>query len=99
MERIYSLHLNDIIRFQSEGSYTQVYLKEGKRIMVSRLLKEFDDILSKDGFIRVHQSHLINEDFIFCFEKSENSITMKDNSVVPVSVRKKEQLLSLLNSI
>jgi two-component system, LytTR family, response regulator len=99
MERIYSLHLNDIIRFQSEGSYTEVYLKEGKRIMVSRLLKEFDDILSKDGFIRVHQSHLINEDFIFCFEKSENSITMKDNSVVPVSVRKKEQLLSLLNSI
>jgi len=98
-ERIYSLHLHEIIRLHSEGSYTEVYLKDGKKIVVSRLLKEFDELLSKDGFIRVHQSHLINEDFIFCFEKSENSITMKDNSVVPVSVRKKEQLLSLLNSI
>lgn len=74
-------------------------MKDGKKIVVSRLIKEFDELLCKDGFIRVHQSHLINEDFIFCFEKTENSITMKDNSVVPVSLRKKERLLSILNSI
>lgn len=99
MERIYSLHLNEIIRFQAEGSYTEVYLDKGKKIVVSRLLKEFDDLLSGSGFLRVHQSHLVNSDFIFCFEKAQNLVTMKDESTVPVSVRKKEMLLSLLNSI
>lgn len=72
LERIYSVHLNEIIRFQSEGSYTEVYLEKGKKIVVSKLLKEFDDLLSSNGFLRVHQSHLINADFIFCFEKSQN---------------------------
>ncbi|PBQ31062.1 DNA-binding response regulator [Sphingobacteriaceae bacterium] len=99
MERIYSVHLNEIIRFQSEGSYTEVYLEKGKKIVVSKLLKEFDELLSSNGFIRVHQSHLINSEFIFCFEKTQNLVTMKDDSTVPVSVRKKETLMSLLNSI
>lgn len=99
MDRIYSLHLHEIIRFHSEGSYTEVFLKDGKKIVVSRLLKEFDELLSNSGFLRVHQSHLINVDFIYCFEKPESLITMKDDSVVPVSVRKRETLLSLLNSI
>lgn len=99
LERIYSLHLDEIIRFRSEGSYTEVFLKDRKKIVVSRLLKEFDELLSNSGFLRVHQSHLINIDYIFCFEKSENLIFMKDESQVPVSVRKKENLLSLLNSL
>lgn len=98
LDRIYSLHLREIIRFHSEGSYTEVFLKDGKKIVVSRQLKEFDELLSMNGFLRVHQSHLINTDFIYCFEKSESVIIMKDNSVVPVSVRKKDQLMDLLNS-
>lgn len=99
LERIYSLALHDIIRFHSEGSYTEVFLKDGKKIVVSRQLKEFDELLGNNGFLRVHQSHLINVDFIFCYEKSENSVTMKDESLVPVSVRKKELLLNVLNAI
>lgn len=99
MERIYSLHLYNIVRFQAVGSYTEVYLKDGRKIVVSRLLKEFDELLSANGFLRVHQSHLINVDFIFCYEKAESLITMKDDSIVPVSVRKKETLFSLLNAI
>ena len=46
MERIYSVDLNDVIRFESDGGYTKVYLLDGKRIMVSRTMKEFDDLLS-----------------------------------------------------
>lgn len=99
LERIYSLSVTDIVRFHAEGSYTEVFLKDGKKIVVSRLLKEFDELLSPVGFIRVHQSHLINGDFIFCYEKSESLITMKDETIVPVSVRKKEAVLHLLNSI
>jgi len=69
-----------------------------KKIMVSRLLKEFDEILSPSGFLRVHQSHLVNMEQMFCFEKQDSTLIMKDDSVVPVSTRKKEMLLSLLGS-
>jgi len=99
MERIYSVDLNDVIRFESDGGYTKVYLLDGKRIMVSRTMKEFDDLLTDVGFLRVHNSHLINMNFLFCFEKTEGHIVMKDDSIVPVSNRKKEQLLELLNMI
>lgn len=98
MERIYSIHIQEIVRFHSEGSYTEVFLADGKKIVVSKLLKEFEELLSNSGFLRVHQSHLVNMDFIFCFEKSESQITMKDNSLVPVSTRKKELLLEVLNA-
>ncbi|MES2513538.1 MAG: LytTR family DNA-binding domain-containing protein [Bacteroidota bacterium] len=99
MERIYSIDLNDVIRFESDGGYTKVYLLDGKRIMVSRTMKEFDDLLTDVGFLRVHNSHLINMNHLFCFEKTEGHIVMKDDSIVPVSNRKKEQLLELLNMI
>lgn len=98
MDRIYSVPVSDIIRFHSEGSYTEVYLKDGKKIVVSKLIKDFEELLSPENFIRVHQSHLVNVDFIFSFGKAENTITLTDDSTVPVSVRKKDSLMALLNS-
>lgn len=99
MERIYSVDIDDIIRFESDGGYTKVYLVDGKRIMVSRTMKEFDDLLLDVGFLRVHHSHLVNMNHLFCFEKAEGHVVMKDDSIVPVSNRKKDQLLELLNML
>ncbi len=98
-EKIYSIDTFDIIRFESEGSYTTVYLTEGKKIIVSKIIKEFEEMLTSEGFIRVHQSHLINRNHIFCFEKQDSVITMKDSSTVPVSTRKKEMVLHLIQSV
>lgn len=99
MERIYSVDINDIVRLESDGNYTKVYLSDGKRIMVSRIMKEFDELLSDVGFVRVHHSHIVNMNHLFCFEKAECHIVMKDNSIVPVSNRKKEQVLELINHL
>ncbi|MBL7934246.1 MAG: response regulator transcription factor [Bacteroidia bacterium] len=99
MERIYSVDLDDIIRFESDGGYTKVYLVDGKRIMVSKTMKDFDDLLLDVGFLRVHHSHLINMNHLFCFEKAEGHVVMKDDSIVPVSNRKKDHLLELLNML
>lgn len=99
IDKIYSVNTSEIIRFESEGSYTKVFLNDGKKIMVSRLIKEFDDLLCHAGFARIHQSHLINMDYLFCYEKTENHVVMKDNSQIPVSARKKEHLLNLINSL
>lgn len=98
LDRIYSIDPSEIIRFESDGNYTKAYLKDGTKIMVSRLLKEFDGLLSDTGFIRIHQSHLINSAYLYFYEKSENMLVLKDNSRVPVAARKKDIVLSLLNT-
>lgn len=96
LERVYAISSNEIIRFESDGSYTTVYLSDEKKIVVSRQLKEYEDLLHDSGFLRVHQSHLINIDFLYCFEKADSSIIMKDQSSIPVSVRKREQLMKYI---
>ncbi len=96
LERVYAVSSNEIIRFEADGSYTTAYLQDGKKIVVSRLLKDFEDLLGGCEFFRVHQSHLVNLDFLFCFEKGDSVIVLKDQSVIPVSARKKELLLKFI---
>ncbi|MDP2386718.1 MAG: LytTR family DNA-binding domain-containing protein [Bacteroidota bacterium] len=99
VERIYSLDTEDVLRFESEGSYTKAILKDGKVIMVSRLIKEFDEMLAGHGFIRIHQSHLVNTNYLFCYEKLDNMVVMKDGSKVPVATRKRDLVVDLLTGL
>ncbi|MCE3228958.1 MAG: DNA-binding response regulator [Bacteroidetes bacterium] len=94
-DRIYIINTSEVVRFEAEGSYTNVFLNGGAKIMVSRIIKEFDTILSQKGFLRVHQSHLINIEQIFCFVKAENRLIMKNEAVVPVASRKREAIIKL----
>jgi len=90
---------NDIIRCQSDSYYTNVFTLKGEKIMVSRTLKEFEGILSESGFIRVHNSHLVNTLHVKSFHKSEGGyLIMSDNEKIPVSRRKKENILSYLKT-
>jgi two-component system LytT family response regulator len=54
------LEIDDIIRCESEDNYTRFFLKSSKPLMISKTLKEYEELLSDEGFLRVHQSHLIN---------------------------------------
>lgn len=93
---IHLIHINDIIRLESEGSYTSFFLKDNKHLLVSKNLKEYEEMLSDFGFFRAHHSHLINTDFIDRFHKANGGIIcMTDKSEIPVSVRKREKLLKL----
>ena len=99
-ENIYIVNTNDIIRCESDGGYTQFHFLHGKKIMVSRNLKEYEDMLDGYGFYRIHQSHLINIKYIDHYSKIEGgTVVMKDNSELPVSRRKKENFLKLLDMI
>lgn len=99
-ESIYLIDVQDIIRCNSDGSYTNFHLSDGRKILVSKVLKEYDEILDGCGFIRVHKSHLININYLDRFEKNDGGyIVMKDKSQVPVSVRKKEKLMHILKSL
>ena len=99
-DNIYVINIEDIIRCKSENHYTTFYLNNGKKITMSKTLKEYDNLLSENGFVRVHRSHLVNINYIERFDKKNTgNIFMKDNSTVPVSVRKREQLVQMLNKL
>lgn len=99
-ESVHLTHVNDITRCESDSSYTTFYLNSGKHILVSKTLKEYDELLSTSGFFRVHQSHLVNLRQVDRFEKGEGGyLVMKDKSTIPVSYRKKEALLKAFDKI
>jgi two-component system LytT family response regulator len=97
LERVYAVSSSEIMRFEADGSYATGYLADGQKVVVSRQLKEFEALLNDCGFLRVHQSHLINMEFFFCYEKADSVVIMKDNAIIPVATRKKELLLKFMN--
>lgn len=86
--------LKDIIRCESDNNYTNFYLNSGEKVMVTKTLKEYDDCLSGEDFIRVHQSHLVNSKYIDRYIKGDGgTIIMTDGSQIEVSRRRKEEFL------
>lgn len=100
LENIFLVNVHDILRCQAERNYTMFYFNGKKRLIVSKPLKEYEDLLKDFGFFRVHHSHLVNLSSIDRFEKSEGgSVILKDNSRIPVAQRKKELLFNMFNKL
>ncbi|PKP18511.1 MAG: hypothetical protein CVU05_13385 [Bacteroidetes bacterium HGW-Bacteroidetes-21] len=90
------LKLSDVIRLEASSNYTWFYLSDAK-YLVSRTMKEYEDLLCRHGFIRVHQSHIINPDFISKYIKSGGGeIVMTDESVVPLARNRKSEFMKFL---
>ena len=90
--------IKNIVRIESSASYSRIFLVNGQSIVVTRLLKDFEEILAPYRFFRVHNSHLINLSYIRKYIRGEGGQVMMENGdLVDVSRRKKEEFLSLLN--
>lgn len=95
-EKIYLLEINNIIRCEADRNYTYFFVQEQKKHIVSQPMKEFEDLLKEFGFIRIHRSHLINIAYIESFDKSDGGyIILKDKTEIPVSRRKKNEILEI----
>ena len=98
--KIYIVNVCDIVRCESDKNYTTFYLNNGKNLVVSRTIKEFDELLSDYDFFRTHKSHLVNIAHIKQYEKQDGGyIVLKDDTTVPVSQRKKDQLIKLFDTL
>ena len=96
-DKIDFLDVSSIVRCEGEGNYTHIYLKTGEKILSSKTLKEFDELLSEYDFLRVHQSHLINLNEVKSYIKTDGGyIKMKDGSSVSVSRQRKDMVLESL---
>lgn len=98
-ESIHLVQLDDIVRCKSDNSYTTVFLRDGKSIIVSRSIKDIGKQLPDSQFVRTHQSHIINFFFIKRFDRSTLRLQLLNGQEVPVATRRKDLVLSLLEKM
>jgi len=100
LDKIVVVSLDEIIKCKSDNNYTTFYFENGSKMMVTKTLKYFADLLKESHFLRVHQSHLVNTRCIKAYIKSDGGyLVLKDKSTVPVSVRKRAEVMDALSSI
>ena len=95
------LETNKIMYIKGEGAYSEVFCSDGSRQLVSRNLKNFQDILCSDSrFLRIHKSYIVNFNFVTAFNKSDGgSIVLENKIQIPVSPDKSQTILDQIQII
>lgn len=92
------VEVSDIIKLEANGSYTLFYLKQNRKLLVSKNLKEYENLLTDCKFYRVHHSCLINLNEVEKYVKLDGGyIVLKDGSHANISQKRKEKFLELMN--
>ncbi len=91
--------VDSILYAKADGNYTEVYMRDERTVVLSRKLKEFEELLSDGPFFRVHKSYLVNTEAIRAFIFTDGHQVLLENEVsLPVSRGRKDQLLQLLGA-
>lgn len=98
-DNIHIVEISKLIRCEASENYSGIFIEGKNKILVARTLKEFEEMLIPYGFFRVHQSHLVNIQYVDTYEKKAGgNALLKDGARVPVSTRRKEGFLKALSS-
>ena len=88
-----------IIRCESEINYTIFHFSDRRKMVVSKTLKEFEELLASHNFFRIHNSHLINLAQVKSYTKGKGGfVTLKDGTSIEVSVRRKDDFLKVISN-
>jgi two-component system LytT family response regulator len=89
---------DDISRCESDRNYTFIFLTDGRKILVSRTIKEYDEMLRDHNFFRIHQSHLINLNYLKNYTRGRGGyVELTDGTVLDVSARRKSEFLKRMS--
>lgn len=98
-EAIHVVDIKDVLYAKSDNNYTSFRLIDGKSILVSKPLKSFDEKLKEHRFFRVHQSFLINLNYITSFNKRSEEVVLNANHAIPVAQSRKKNLLTYIDEL
>ena len=94
------IEAENIMYCNSSSNYTTLYLSNGREILISRTLKEVENTLQRFYFIRVHQSYLINPNYLQKFSRNDGGLLiMENNEQIPVSNPNKKLIMDLFEAI
>lgn len=99
LNTIHVIEIERIIRCESDRNYTVFHIVGEDKLMISRTLKDFDELLEEYGFFRVHNSHMINLNFVRKFHRDELLCILTDGTTIPVSYRKRDELLAAIKNL
>ncbi len=98
-EGLMLVSFDEIIKCVADRAYCTFHLKSGKSMLVSKAMKEFEEVLLEHDFLKVHKSSIVNINYAEKYLRGKGGqLLMSDGSIVPVSVRKKEELMRVLKS-
>ncbi|MFA6245955.1 MAG: LytTR family DNA-binding domain-containing protein [Mucilaginibacter sp.] len=94
------VNITNIVRCEADNTYTKFVITGGEHILVSKTLKEYADMLTGHGFIRAHQSHLVNMSYIKSWLREDGgSLLLTDNTKIPVSKLNREKVKAALSGV
>lgn len=95
VEGTYFFPASDVMYLKSEGNYTTFYTSRGEKVVVSQNLGTFDYLEQDERFFRVHQSFIINMNYVRQFLRHSDGefAVLSDGTKIPVARRKKELFL------
>lgn len=97
-EGIHLYTRDEIVRCEADNNYSRIFLQSGEELYVARTLKDLESQLHDSGFERIHKSHLINLQHLRKYlNRDGGSVLMSDGATLPVSQRKKPEMLQLLS--
>lgn len=97
VDRIRLIPVRDIVRLASDGSYTILHTRKKEEVMATRSLMSFERQLEGSGFLRTHQKHLVNLDFVCEMRKIGSGIVVLEDGIrIPVATRRKPSVMARL---
>lgn len=94
------INRSEVMYCLSDGSYTHIYLEGGRKLTVSKNLKEVSSLLADESFFRIHNSHLINLDYAHSFiNNNHNCVKMSNGEELAVSRNRKKEFLELFTKL
>jgi two-component system, LytTR family, response regulator len=90
------VELKEICYLHGDNGCTTVFLNDGKKVVTTKTLKEYEEMLSGTSFLRTHQSYMVNELYILRYQLKDGILHLKDGTQIPVSFRKKNMVSSIL---
>lgn len=90
------IDISEIVRCEASGTYTHIYKSDKKKLVVSRRLSEYEDLLPSAKFFRIHHSHIINLDHVVKYHRGRGGfVEMTDGAMLELATRRKEEFLAL----
>ena len=97
LDAIHVVRVPDVFRVEADGNYCVLHMRDGRTLTVSKTLKTVSEAINSNYFIRVHASHLIQ--LLSIRELERDQIVMDDGTIVPVSRRRRPEIIEALSSI
>lgn len=98
LDTTYFVKISDIMYCMAEGAYTQFFVLQSDPILVSKNLHSYEELLTPSGFIRTHHSCLVNPVHIKMYDRKTESLVLDGGHTVPVSQRKKDAVIQILEN-